>query len=105
MRQLQRRRHFADLLLFLNGASAAARRRTRRAVGPGQQVDVVPVGATAGVTSSGAGTPVSTFATTAPAANGPAGPAIKLPPCRSTLRTRRSFPIFFTPMPARPWTG
>ena len=26
---------FADLLLFLNGASMAARRRTRRAVGPG----------------------------------------------------------------------
>ena len=44
---------FADLLLFLNGASLGARRRTQRAVGPGQQAGVVPVAATAGGTSRG----------------------------------------------------
>ena len=42
---------FADLLLFLNGAAVAARRRTQRAVGPGQQAGVVPVVTTAGGTS------------------------------------------------------
>src|ERR1039457_6136724 len=49
---------FADLLLFLNGASLAARRRTQRAVGPGQQAGAVPVAVTAGGTSPGPGTPV-----------------------------------------------
>jgi len=49
---------FADLLLFLNDASLAARRGTQRAIGPGQQAGVVPVVATAGGTSSGSGTPV-----------------------------------------------
>ena len=44
---------FADLLLFLNGASLAARRRTQRAVGPKQQVDAVPAIATAGGISRG----------------------------------------------------
>jgi len=44
--------------MFLNGASLAVRWRTQRAVGPGQQVDVMPVVATAGGASSGSGIPL-----------------------------------------------
>ena len=44
---------------FANSASAAARRRTQRAVGLGQQAGVVPVAATAGGTSSGRERPVA----------------------------------------------